>query len=281
MRDQRAEALAQILVRYSTRVQGGRRLRDPVETAAEPLCWRSTRRCCGPAGYPIVQLTHGGPGAAFFKLASDEQLDWVSPTAQWAAENADVRIAIMADTNTRALSQRRPAQARRAARRPRKPLMETMMRRAAAGELPLGADAVPDGGLRRRGGHVAAPSTRTSSTAPACADDADPVDGLAAPVGRGASAWPSGSPGKEEVHIQAPGTDLTLNVAGRTLIPCDGRAQHARRRVLHRPGRGLGERRGGLQLPGRLRRPRGGGRAASASRTARSWTRRPSAARSS
>ena len=37
MRDQRAEALAQILVRYSTKVAEGRRLRDPVTTTAEPL----------------------------------------------------------------------------------------------------------------------------------------------------------------------------------------------------------------------------------------------------
>ena len=29
-------------------------------------------------------------------------------------------------------------------------------------------------------------------------------------------------PGHEEVHITGPGTDLTLGVAGRTFIPCDG-----------------------------------------------------------
>ena len=64
--------------------------------------------------------------------------------------------------------------------------------------------------------------------------------------------------GKEEVHIQGPGTDLRLNVVGAKVRGRGGKAQHARRRVLHRAGRGLGHRRGDLQLPGGLRRPRGG-----------------------
>ena len=62
-------------------------------------------------GLPIMQLTTEGAAAAFYELASDEQLDWVPPTAKWAAENADVRIAIMADANTRELSRRRPEEA--------------------------------------------------------------------------------------------------------------------------------------------------------------------------
>ena len=59
-----------------------------------------------------------GQAPAFFKLASDDQLDWVSPTARWVAENADVRIRLMADQNTRALSGVDPDRARRAGSAP-------------------------------------------------------------------------------------------------------------------------------------------------------------------
>ena len=55
----------------------------------------------------------------YFKHASDEQLDWVSPVAEWMVENADVRIAIGAEhQHARALRRCRPS-ARPGARRRR------------------------------------------------------------------------------------------------------------------------------------------------------------------
>ena len=55
-------------------------------------------------GHPVVAMSFDGQQAAYFKHASDEQLEWISPLARWAAEEADCRIAIWADTNTRELS---------------------------------------------------------------------------------------------------------------------------------------------------------------------------------
>src|ERR1044072_4495739 len=66
-------------------------------------------------------------------MASDEQLEWIPPTARWAVEEADVRIAILGDANTRDLSQvdpKKQAQVQKA----RKHLMETSMKRSASGE---------------------------------------------------------------------------------------------------------------------------------------------------
>ena len=65
--------------------------------------------------------------------------------------------------------------------------------------------------------------------------------------------------GKEEVHIQAPGTDIKLNVSGRTWIPCSGHHNMPDGEFFTGPGRGLGGGRGGLLVPGQLRRPRGVG----------------------
>jgi len=50
-----------------------------------------------------MQVTTEGASAAFYELASGEQLDWVPPTSKWAVENTDVRIAVMADANSREL----------------------------------------------------------------------------------------------------------------------------------------------------------------------------------
>ena len=79
-----------------------------------------------------MQVTTTGAQSAFYGLASDEQLDWVPPPAEWAAEHSDVRIAIMADVNARELSQIDPRKQART-QKARKKIMETSMRRSAAG----------------------------------------------------------------------------------------------------------------------------------------------------
>ena len=54
------------------------------------------------------------------------------------------------------------------------------------------------------------------------ATDPEPLDRLAAPVGPRAQRLADWIQGKEEVHIQAPGTDIKLGVAGRSWVPCVG-----------------------------------------------------------
>ena len=104
---------------------------------------------------------------------------------------------------------------------------------------------------------------------------------LAAPVRHGRAGSPTGSRARRRSTSRRPGTDIKLDVAGRTWIPCVGRPQHARRRVLHRPGRGLGGGRGQLLASRRSTAAARCRACSSASRTARSWTPPPSAARTS
>ncbi len=52
----------------------------------------------------MLNVALEGQIAAYFKHASDPQLEWISPFAEWMVDNADVRIAIGASTNTRELS---------------------------------------------------------------------------------------------------------------------------------------------------------------------------------
>ena len=133
MRDQRAESLAQILVRYSTKVSEGDVCVVQSTTSGEPLAQAVYEEVLRAGGLPVLQLTTDDAGAAFYELASDAQLDWIPPTATWAAENADVRIYIDATANVRDLSRADPAKQARA-QKARKPLLDTTMRRAATGE---------------------------------------------------------------------------------------------------------------------------------------------------
>ncbi|MBA2763629.1 MAG: aminopeptidase [Thermoleophilaceae bacterium] len=219
MRDQRAEKLAAILVQYSTKVQPGDVCVIQSTTTAEPLVQAVYEEVLRAGGLPIMQLSTEGAGAAFYELASDVQLDWIPPTATWTAENADVRIAIMADANSRDLSQADPSKQQRASRA-RKPLMDASMKRSAAGEYRWSLTLFPTHAYASEAGMSLARYEDFFYAACLVGDD-DPV-----------TAWQRQSDevkrltewiqGKEEVHITAPGTDIKLNVAGRTFIPCFG-----------------------------------------------------------
>jgi aminopeptidase len=219
VRDQRAEALARILVRYSTRVGRGDSCVIQSTTTAEPLVQAIYEEVLRAGGLPVVQLATDGAAAAFYDLASDEQLDWIPPPARWAAESADVRIAIMADANARELSLVEPGRQARA-QKARKPLMETAMRRAAAGEHRWAVTLFPTQAYASEAG-MSLSRYEDFYYAACLVDDPDPLTAWqrqADDVKRLAE-WMEG---KEEVRVTAPGTELTLNVAGRTFIPCFG-----------------------------------------------------------
>jgi aminopeptidase len=219
MRDQRADNLARILVGYSTRVRPGDVCVIQGSTIAEPLVQSVYEEVLRAGGLPIMQLTTEEAAAAFYSIASEEQLDWVPPTAEWAAENADVRIAVIAEANTRALSTADPKKQARV-QKARKPLMETSMRRAAEGEYRWALTLFPTHAHASEAGMSL--SDYEDFYYSAClATDADPVtawERQSDEVKR-LAAWMDG---KEEVHVRGPDTDIKLGVAERTWIPCVG-----------------------------------------------------------
>jgi aminopeptidase len=220
VRDQRADALARILVHYSTAVQKGDVTLIQGESAAEPLALAVYEEVVKAGGYPMVELIMEGQAATYFKYAEDAQLDWISPTAMWAAEHADARIRLMAEENTRALSGVEPElQTRRQAAA--KPLMETMMRRTAAGQFRWSLTLFPTHAYAAEADMSLADYEDFFYRACLCDRD-DPVQAWRdqSQETRRLAEW---MVGKEEIHIEAPGTDLRLNVAGRTFIAADGR----------------------------------------------------------
>jgi aminopeptidase len=219
VRDQRVDALAQILVGYSTKVRPDDICVIQGPTTAEPLVHAVYEEVLRAGGLPIMQLATEGAAASFYELASDRQLDWLPPTAVWAAENADVRISIMGEANPRELSQADPARQART-QRARKPLMDASMRRAAAGEYRWSLTLFPTHAYASEAGMSLA-RYEDFYYAACLATDPDPV-----------TAWERQSDevrrladwmqGREEIRITAPGTDLSLGVAGRRFIPCVG-----------------------------------------------------------
>ena len=219
MRDPRVTNLAQILVRYSTAVTEGETVVIEGSSAAEPLIAAVYEEVLAAGGNPVVAMGFESQPASYYRLASDAQLEWVSPLSEWAAEESDCRIAIGAETNTRQLSRVDPERQtkRQAATRH---LMEQTMKRAAEGA--------------HRWVYTIYPTNAYASDAEmsleefedfyfgAClATDGDPVGAWkrASAECERLTEWIQGS---KEVHVTAPGTDIRLGVEGRTFIPCAG-----------------------------------------------------------
>jgi aminopeptidase len=220
MRDQRAEALAKILVQYSTKVEEDDVCVIQGATSAEALVLAVYEEVLRAGGLPIVQMAPEEGMASYYRLASDKQLEWLAPPSMWIAENADVRIAIISEDNTRALSNIDPAKQARA-QQARKPLMDVTMKRSAEGSYRWVLTAFPTHGMA--GEAAMSLSEYESFYYEAClATDGDPVTAWArtSDETERLAEWIQG---KEEVHITAPGTDIKLSVAGRTWIPCTGR----------------------------------------------------------
>jgi aminopeptidase len=220
VKDPRVEALARILVRYSTEVREGETCVIEGSTAGEPLVAAVYEEVLKAGGHPVMAMSVQGQLPTFFEHSSDSQLEWVSPLAEWAAEEADCRIAVGAETNTRELSGVDPERQkkRRAATRR---LMEVVMKRSAEGG--------------HRWVYTLFPTDAYAADAEmslaqfedfyyrAClADDPDPIGAwrLAADECQRLAELVQGH---EEVHITAPKTDIRLGIADRRFIPADGK----------------------------------------------------------
>jgi aminopeptidase len=166
-----------------------------------------------------MQVALEGQTAAFFDLASDGQLQWVSPTARWAVENADVRIAVMASQNTRALSRVAPDRQTKV-QAARKPLMETMMRRSAEGSYRWALTLFPTHAYASEA-QMSLPAFEEFYYGACLATEDDPVAAWArqAEETKRLAEWIEG---RSEVHVRGEGTDLRIGIEGRTFIAADG-----------------------------------------------------------
>jgi aminopeptidase len=220
VRDPRVTSLARILVEHSAQVKEGDVCTVEGGSAAEPLLQAVYEEVLKAGGHPIVQMALAEQQEAFFEHASDEQLDWISPPSQWAVENADVRIAVMATINTRALSKVPPERQTRV-QAARQGLMKTMMERAAAGEYRWALTLFPTQAYASEAG-LSLGAYEDFYYGACLATEDDPV-----------GAWRRQSDeterlkewieGRSEVHVTGEGTDLRLGIEGRTFIAAGGR----------------------------------------------------------
>jgi aminopeptidase len=219
MTDLRIEKLADLLVNYSVAVRPGDRVMIDGDTTAGPLLTSIYTKILQAGGHPLVMPQLAGTDELLYRYASDEQLQHVPEPLKLMMETYDVRIAIIAEENTKALSGVDPAKMVLHSQA-RTELMQTFLRRSAAGELRWTVSMFPTNACAQDA--EMSLSEYEDFVYGACMPDMDD------PIGywRRFSAWQQKIvdwlKGKERVHVIGPETDLRLNVAGRTFINCNG-----------------------------------------------------------
>jgi aminopeptidase len=220
VRDPRVDSLARILVEYSVGLRQGETCLIEGSVAGEPLVAAVYERVLKAGGLPVLTVSVRGQLPIYFAHASQAQLEWVSPLAEWAANEADCRIAIGAETNTRELSGVAPERQTKR-RTATHHLSEAVMRRTAEGKHRWVYTLFPTDAYA---------ADAEMSTAEfedfyyhAClADEHDPLEAWerVSEECRRLAGWIEGH---EEIRVRAPGTDVRLGIAERRFIPADGK----------------------------------------------------------
>jgi len=134
MPDPRVTKLAKVLVNYSVEVQKGQQVLIQTNPIAQDLTLAVYEEVVKAGGHPLVMSEVPGTQEIFYKYASDEQLDFVSPIVKKVMETFDASIYIWADYNTRNLSGVDPQRLSRS-QKAHTELMKINMQRSAEGSF--------------------------------------------------------------------------------------------------------------------------------------------------
>jgi aminopeptidase len=219
MRDLRIERLADILVEYSLGIKEDDKVAINGAYVAEPLMLALYKRCLKQGAHPMLRPTLPHAEPIRYRESSDKQLEFIWPTDRWLTENLDVSISIISDLNTRQLTHADPAR-QVVARKARKELMDIYLKRSAEGDFRWNVTLFPTEGLAQEA-QMSLEEYEEFFFAACLVGTDDPVAEWRAVAERHARLieWMDG---RNEVHVEGEGTDLILEVGGRTFIAADG-----------------------------------------------------------
>lgn len=211
---------AQVLVHYSTSVRPGDVVAISGGVAAEPLLRAIYAEVVAAGGFPVMLPILSELGSALLEAGNDQQLEYLSPLDNFMRAEADVLIRVEADTNTRISS---AVAADRIARftAVRRSLSQTMMQRAADGELRWSLTMFPTAAYAQDA-DMSTVEFAALLQRMCLLDRDDPVAEWRRLHDRQQRLIDWLTP-RSEIHITAPDTDLRMAVTGRTWNNSDGK----------------------------------------------------------
>ena len=220
MTDPRLVKLAEVMIHYSLRLKKGDLFCIYGESVATPLVIEAYREALRAGAHPNVRIKPDGLDQVFFGEASDEQLTYISEFVRVETEKLDAMLYIWGSHNTRALSNC-PPQRMALCDRARVDIFQRRLERIAKGEMTWCGTQYPTNAEAQEAEMSLAEYEDFVFNA-GFLDRPDPV-----------GEWKELSKKQDRItkmlskykrlRVVADDTDLTLNVAGRNWINCDGK----------------------------------------------------------
>jgi aminopeptidase len=213
--------MAQTIAQYSVNLKPGERFLILTSVPGLPLAREVYREAMALGALPAVRTMHPELDELLYRHGSDEQLRFVPEYEKQELESLNARLVIRGDENVMTLAGVEPARLT-IGRQARRPLLERMMARKAAGELKNCLTQYPTNGSAQEAGMSLADYEEFVFRA-CFADRPDPI-----------AAWRELSKEQQKyvdflnnvktLRVEGPGTDLSLSVEGRKWVNSDGKA---------------------------------------------------------
>jgi aminopeptidase len=215
-----APRMAQVLTDYSAAIKPGDYVAIVAPTLAEPWIMAMYEAVLRRGGNPFVRLLMPGLQETYFRLASDEQLDFCDPLMVEFFNKIDVMFQVMAPANTKELSKIDPSRLARS-QQANRPILERYFARDAEGSLRWNLCAWPT--------HAAAQEAEMGLHAysefvyRACGLDQDDPVAYWQEFSERQALLVDWLKDKRHAEIHGPGIDLSFDFGGRLWINCDGK----------------------------------------------------------
>ena len=220
MADPRVEKLAKLIVNYSIDVKKDDAVLISAPTVSEPLALEMYREVVKAGGHPVMQPSFERTSEIFYAEAKAHQLEHMSPYKKYLYKNINGLIGIMADENTRALSNVDPKKMAQNAKANTE-LQGIFMSRSAKGELKWCGLPYPTASMAQEAS-MSLTEYENFVYSACLVDKRDPV-----------AEWKKVSKNHdkmikvldkvEKLEFYGEDTDLKMSVKGRKWINCDGK----------------------------------------------------------
>ncbi len=220
MPDPRVEKLARLLVEYSLELQPGQQVWFRTTPNAEELNLAFYREALRAGSHVFITQLIPGQDEAFFRLASEEQLDYISPVTRSIYETFDALMVIDARYNSRELAGIDPERIARAGKA-RAPLNKIYLERSSTGSLRWALTVYPTHAMAQDADMSLADYTDFVYSA-GMLNEPDPVTYWREEGHRQARLidWLKG---RSRVQLQGENLDIQLSIQGRSFEPSDGK----------------------------------------------------------
>lgn len=220
MPDPRISKLASVLVDYSLEIKPGQQFLITADPLARDLTLSVYEEAIKAGAHVTIMQPLPGADEIFFKHASEQQLEYVSPIRKLMIETFDATLSLGAPENRRTLAGVDPKRMSRN-QKANQGIMKTYMERAAKTELRWCVTVVPNNAHAQDADMSLADYTEFVFSA-GMLNEPDPV-AYWKQEGQHQRRLADWLAGRDQVSLKGSNIDLSLSIKGRAFVTADGK----------------------------------------------------------